>query len=359
MFNKILGQMTAMVVAIAVMVVVVVAVFSAGKWAYAQGYDLMSRTSAADRVIVDLEISIPEGATTSSIAQTLKEAGAIPSTLYFRVLARLKDYDGKFQYGDYVVNTGMDEEAIMEMLLTQGAKRSTVKFTIPEGKTLKEAAAILAREGLCTEEAFYAAVYDTSYGYSFIENVPDRNIRLQGYLFPSTYDIYEDATAVDIASTMFGQFDKVWTDEFQARADAMGMTMDQIITIASIIEAEVRYDAPDKNERALVASVIYNRLDTAMPLEMCSTVMYVLGKDRDRLLYKDLEIVSPYNTYINAGLPEGPINSPGLAAIEAALYPADTDYMYFVLKDPVTGEHSFNADYNAHVRDKLKYGQEF
>ncbi len=359
MLSKLIGQITALAVTIIISILVVFTIINAGKWAYTQGYDLMSRTSSDQKVIVDVAVSIPQGATTVQIAERLKEANVIPSALYFRILTRIKGYDGLFQYGDYSLNTGMDEETIMQVLLTEGAKRSTTSFTIPEGKTLKEAAAILANNGLCTETDFFAAVDNINYGYDFIDGVPERNVRYQGYLFPSTYDVYTDASAVDIVSTMFRQFDNIWTDEFQARADELGMTMDEIITVASIIEAEVRYDAPDKNERALVASVLYNRLNTDMPLEMCSTVMYILGKDRDRLLYKDLEIVSPYNTYINYGLPEGPINSPGLASIEAALYPADSDYLYFVLMDPVTGEHSFNVNYNDHVNDKLRFNQEF
>lgn len=359
MISKVFGEMFHLVISIVAVALAIVVIVNAGKWSYAQGYEVMDKTDAASKEVKNIEVVIPKGATTSMIADILKNSGAINSTIYFRIVSKLEGNDAKYQHGTYTLNTSMDEETMMEVLMTQGDKRETVRFTIPEGKTLKEAANILINAGLTTEKDFYDALDNTNFGYSFVGDVPDRKVAYQGYLFPDTYEVYKDASAVDIVSTMFSQFDKVFTDEYRARAKELGLTVDQVITIASIIEAEVRYDAPDKNERALVAGVIYNRLEIGMPLEMCSTVMYILGKDRSRLLYADLEIESPYNTYINAGLPEGPINSPGRAAIEAALYPEESDYLYFVLKDVETGEHSFNSSYSAHVNDKAKYGQDF
>ncbi len=274
------------------------------------------------------------------------------------MISRLSGFDNKFQYGKYTFSTGMSEEDMMEILLTEGAKRPTKTFTVIEGLTLAQTAASLAEQGMCSVDEFYSALDDTNWGYRFLESVPDaaqRKISYQGYLFPSTYEVYEDATPVDIISTMFDQMDKLWTDEFYEQAKKQGKTIDEIITIASIIEKEV----VSPTEQNIVSGIIYNRLEDEMPLQMCSTVMYVLDKHRNRLLYSDLETVSPYNTYLTAGLPIGPIANPGEGAIRAALYPDDNDYIYFVLKDDGSGTHEFNSSYKDHVNDKAKYTDTF
>ena len=358
MISKIFGEITQFVVKIGIIVVAIFVLVNGGKWAYAEAYDLMSRTPAADQEIKNVSVTIPKGASTEKIASILEEGGLVDSTLYFRVSARLNGYDGQFQYGDYTFSTAMSEEDIMEILLTEGAKRATKTFTVVEGLTLKDMATSLANQGMCTESEFYAALDNTNWGYEFLKDIPDssdRNIKYQGYLFPSTYEVYEDATAVDIIATMFDQMDKIWTDDYYARAEELGMSIDEIMTIASIIEEEV----VNPLEQTIVSGIIYNRLDQGMPLQMCSTVMYILDKHRDRLLYEDLEIVSPYNTYLNPGLPVGPISNPGEGAIHAALYPDDNDYLYFVLKDDGSGSHEFNADYSEHVKDKAKYVNTF
>ncbi len=151
------------------------------------------------------------------------------------------------------------------------------------------------------------------------------------------------------------KFDDVFTQEYYDQAEELGYTVDEIITIASMIEKEVRV----AEERPKVAGVIYNRLNIDMNLQMCSTIMYALEIPRDRLLYRDLEIESPYNTYRNPGLPIGPIANPGAAAIEASLYPESHNYLYFVLKDPETGAHEFNATLDDHNAAKNKYNQKF
>jgi UPF0755 protein len=249
----------------------------------------------------------------------------------------------------------MTEEEIMEILKTEGFKRETITFTIPEGFTVDQIASRLAEEGICSASDFKDAVYNADYGYKFIEGIPERNLELQGYLFPDTYEIYLDATPEQIVSAMLNRFNEVFKDEYYDRADALGLTVDEIITIASIIEREVR--VPE--ERRTVSGVIYNRLEIDMKLEMCSTVMYVLDKPQDRLLYSDLRIDSPYNTYMYSGLPVGPIANPGEESIIAALYPEDNDYLFFVLKDPETGAHDFNQTLQQHNAAKQEYNTDF
>jgi len=154
---------------------------------------------------------------------------------------------------------------------------------------------------------------------------------------------------------MLTRFEDIYDAETRAKAAEMGLTMDEVIIIASIIEKEIRRD----DERELAASVIFNRLNIGMKLEMDATVLYALGVNKDRLLYADLEIVSPYNTYMYHGLPAGPITNPGKACIDAALNPAETNYIYYVVKDSETGEHFFTSDYNEFLIAKELYTSQF
>lgn len=355
MIKNILQEITHYIVKFIVVLIAVVIIYRAALWAFDTGYSLMAKEPDENRAIVNVSIAIPQGSNTESIGTILEENGLINSSVYFRILAKVKGIDSQFQYGNYDLNTGMTDEEIMKILTTQGEKREVVKFTIPEGYTIEQIAAKLETAGLCTEAEFMSALDNGNYGYKFLEYIPERNLRLQGYLFPATYEVYADATAEDIVSTMLEKFDQVFKDEYYTQMESMGMTLDQIVTIASIIEREVK--VPE--ERAKVARVIYNRLDIEMPLQMCSTIMYVLDVPRDRVLYKDLEIDSPYNTYKYAGLPVGPISNPGEASIIAALYPDDDNYLYFVLMDPITGEHLFSTTLDEHNAAKQKYKQDF
>ncbi|MCT4598792.1 MAG: endolytic transglycosylase MltG [Vallitalea sp.] len=340
---------------IVILCVAVFVIYFVATRVYDYSYKLMSKTPSDDIVIRTVDIEIPKGTTTKQIANILHKNGLINNTYYFLLHSKLSKQDSKFQYGKYTLNTGMTEEEIAKILVTQGAKRETIKITIPEGYTIQQIAKKLAKENVCKESDFMDAVNNAVYDYKFIDQIPDRNIKLQGYLFPSTYEIYKDATAKDIVSILLNQFDKVFEDKYYERAEELGKTVDEIITIAAIIEREVRVDS----EREKVSSVIYNRLDLPMKLQMCSTVMYALDKPRSRLLYADLEIESKYNTYLYPGLPIGPIANPGKRSIEAALYPEDTDYLYFSLRNPETGEHEFNVSLNAHNKVKGKYQKEF
>lgn len=352
--NIILGILN-ILVKVAVLCVAVYLLIYGGRMAFNTGYSLMVKEPSSDVKIIDVDVEIPEGSSTETIANILNKKGLIGSTYYFRIMAKLSGYDNMFQYGDYTFNTGMSEEDIMLMLLTAGAKRETVTFTIPEGYTIEQIAVALDEQGICNGKDFLEVVYESNFGYEFIEQIPERNIKLQGYMFPDTYEVYADADAEDIASTMLKQFENVFTDEYYKRAEELGLTLDEVITIASIIEREVVVD----EERAKVAGVIYNRLENGMNLEMCSTVMYALGKTKDRLLFTDLEIDSKYNTYLYPGLPIGPIANPGEASIKAVLYPEEHDYLFFVLVNEETGEHEFNERYEDHIAAMRRHNQDF
>lgn len=355
MINNILKEIINYIVKFIVIIVAVVVIYQGALWAYDSAYELMAKEPEENRTIVNKFVEIPQGSNTEAIGNILKEEGLINNVVYFRILAKVKGLDSTFQYGEYTFNTGMADEEIMEILATQGEKREVVKFTIPEGFSLEQIADRLAARNIVTKSEFLSAVENGKYGYKFLDYIPDRNLKLQGYLFPATYEVYADATAEDVISTMLEKFDQVFKDEYYDVMEKNGMTLDEIITIASIIEKEVR--VPE--ERPLVSGVIYNRLDIDMSLQMCSTIMYVLDVPRDRVLYRDLEIDSPYNTYKNPGLPIGPIANPGEASIIAALYPDDNNYLYFVLTDPAVGSHEFNVTLDAHNAAKNKYNQDF
>jgi UPF0755 protein len=238
-------------------------------------------------------------------------------------------------------------EEIMKALVA--GKAETVRFTIPEGYDIKRTSAKLTEDGLINAETFAKEIETGKFDYEFLKDAPAGPNRLEGFLFPETYEIFANANEHDIIDKMLYQFNKVFTDEYYARAEELGMSVRDVITLASIIEREAR--VPE--DRPVIASVFYNRLKIKMPLQSCATVQYILGEQKPVLSIKDTKIESPYNTYLHPGLPPGPIASPGADSIKAALYPADTDYLYFLAKGD--GSHAFSSTYEQFLKDKAKY----
>lgn len=296
-----------------------------------------------------LHIEIASGMGTATIGEVLEDNGIIKDALIFKLKSRLKGYDGKYQAGTFVLSPAMSMDEIMIALME--GKKETVRFTIPEGYTIQQTAKKLSNEGFIDEEAFKYQLKNGDFSYQFLAGVGEGDDRLEGFLFPDTYEIFKDATEKDIINKMLSGFDAVFTDAHYRKAKEMGLSVKEVVTIASLIEEETKID----DERTLVSSVIYNRLDINMKLRFCSTVLYALGEQKPRLLYSDLEIDSPYNTYQNEGLPPGPISSPGKACINAALYPANTDYLFFVLKNDGSGAHNFAENESAFFNYKEDY----
>jgi UPF0755 protein len=237
---------------------------------------------------------------------------------------------------------------IVEVIVSGKALIDTVKFTIPEGYNLNQIAEKLNSLGVVSPESIQAALKVESYKYDFIGQIPDREKKLEGYLFPDTYEIYKDTSAEAIIDKLLGRFNTVFTEEYRNRAKELNMTIDQVITLASIIEREAKLDT----ERKTISAVFHNRLKKNMMLQSCATVQYLFKEQKEILTYKDLEIESPYNTYKHTGLPPGPIASPGLKSIEAALYPENVDYLYFVANDD--GSHVFTKTYSEHLEAQNK-----
>ncbi len=292
----------------------------------------------------DVHITIPEGTGTSKIAAILEENGVINHTKLFSVSAQMSGYDKKMRSGDFVVKNGMSYSEIME-LLSSSSGEELVKVTIPEGFEVTQIAERLEQAGLVSVADFMAAL-SGEYEYRFLEGLPERSVKLEGYLFPDTYMFSKNMSAKDIVAAMLDNFDKHFKDEYYTRAQEMGYSVDDIVTLASIIERETN----TQKERAKVAGVFYNRLNSNMRLQSCATVQYALGERKSVLSIADTKIDSPYNTYINDGLPIGPIASPGNDCIVAALYPEATGALFFVLDSD--GNHVFSNTYEEHMAAK-------
>lgn len=289
----------------------------------------------------NITISIPEGAGASVVADILHKNNVIKYPTVFKICSKVGNFDGQYKPGTITVSNGMSYNSILRLLASD---RNTIKVVIPEGYTVKQIAETVNASGLCTSDEFYAALDPSLYDYKFLKGLPARENPFEGYLFPATYEFAPNVTAQDIVNTMLKRFDEVFTDEYYTRTAEVNMTVDEVIIMASIVERETNAEA----ERAKVAGVFYNRINSNMPLQSCATVQYILGENKPVLSESDTQIDSPYNTYKNTGLPIGPIASPGEACIKAALYPEKTNALYFLLG--TDGEHIFSETYEEHLK---------
>ena len=306
-----------------------------------------------------VNLKIESGSGTGTIAKVLFDNYIIDNVNEFKLWSRIKGYDSQYKAGSYTLSPSMDYQTIADIIV--GGKVTTKNFTVPEGYTIYQTATALANQGMGDYEKFVSLIEGAEFGYEFIDVRGKGKNALEGYLMPNTYTIDEGMTEEQIINVMLKQFKKdaydlyLYYQENDPDSPANKYTLNEIITIASIIERECKVD----EERPLVASVIYNRLDRGMALQMCSTVQYVLGKQKEVLTIADTKIESPYNTYINLGLPPGPIACPGPAAIKAALEPADTNYLYFVVSEKLDGTSNFSSTYDKFLKDKAAYDKAY
>ncbi|MDF2592736.1 MAG: mltG [Clostridia bacterium] len=310
-----------------------------------------SNLAAAAPNGTEQEITIAKGSSVKAISSQLENQGIIKNANVFSIYCKLSDKASKIKAGKYILSSAMSVEQIVNKLAAGNAETNSARFTIPEGFELRQIADRLEAQGLINKDEFYAAIEKSDFNYSFIKDIPSREGKLEGYLFPDTYEVFKNATEQEIIDKMLGRFDKVFTAEYRQRAKELNMTFDQVITLASIIEREAKLD----KDRKLVSAVFHNRIKKNMKLESCATVQYLLKEQKPVLTYKDLEVNSPYNTYMYAGLPKGPIASPGAKSIEAALYPDDVDFLFFfATKD---GSHIFSRTYKEHLAAQNKINQ--
>jgi len=287
-------------------------------------------------------ILIPRGASFRIIAKDLEGAGIITSAERFSFLARLKGSWKKVQAGEYEFHTSMTPLEVLDKLLKGHVKEYTV--IIPEGYNLKEIGDLLDRSGIVKREDFLKRAMDRTLALSLRID----SGTLEGFLFPDTYRFTKDMMADEIIKRMVNRFNEVYRD-FEERARALGMSKREVVTLASIVEKET--GVPE--ERAMIAAVFHNRLKRGMRLESDPTVIYGLKDFNGNLTRKDLETLTPYNTYKIYALPPTPIANPGKAALEATLHPAPGDYLYFVSRND--GQHHFSKDLKEHNRMVMIY----
>lgn len=287
-------------------------------------------------------VEISEGQSTADVASMLKDEGIIKYPLMFRLQALAGGYSGHFQPGSANIENGMTYSQILDMLITPS--RNTTKVIIPPGCEVREIAIKLCELGLTTWDEFYDAVYHvTDYDYAFLQGLPSRDSMLEGYLYPATYEIPHGMSAHDIVDLMLQTFDAQFKPEYYNRAAELSMTVDEVVTMASILERETNENCDLKR----VAGVYHNKRNTNMYFDSNASVQYVLGERKPVLAIADTKTDSPYNTYVYEGLPIGPIGSPSIDAIEAVLdYSAETAY-YFALT--AAGEPIFASTYDEFI----------
>ncbi|MDO4582141.1 MAG: endolytic transglycosylase MltG [Bacillota bacterium] len=308
---------------------------------------LFNSVSAPQELTEDVQLDIAEGSGTAAIAQQLFDAGLIANAQYFRFYARRNGIDADLKAGHYTFFAGTWSVAsVCSALANGGQSAADIRVTIREGLTVRETAEVLAEAGIGTVEAYLEYAANGDFPYDFIpsaDSISEPASRLEGFLFPDTYMIAAGATEQQVIDMLLAQFVSVWTENgFDTRAAELGLSTYEVITMASIVEKEAQVAA----DRPIIAGVFYKRLDIGMLLQSCATVQFILGEPKNPLLFSDLEIDNPYNTYMYAGLPPGPIAAPGKASIEAALYPTESDYLYFRAR--TDGSHRFSVTIEEH-----------
>jgi UPF0755 protein len=295
-----------------------------------------------------VHVVIESGSTTADIARQLVDLGVVESVLKFRFAVNQADADGRLRAGEYDLTTGMDDGDVIDLMLI-GPSADYVNVTIPEGFTAEQVAARMAAQAgaeaeemmrLCTEGAPEFAA-----GRPYLEGAFGDS--LEGFLFPATYSIEVGTSEREIVEMLLDTFEDQAATLDLSYAEAHGLDLADVVTIASILEREAQLP----EEFPLVSSVIYNRLERPMRLQLCATVMYTMPEGTTSLTNADLEQDTPYNTYLHDGLPAGPISNPGLAALQAAADPADTDYLYYVLTG-TDGSQTFTETYDEFLAAK-------
>lgn len=283
-------------------------------------------------------VAIPSGTTFRAVADSLASARVIQSPTLFRLYASARGEDRAIKPGTYEFRRGASWNSVLGTLTSGGARLGSV--TIPEGYDLRQIGPALARALGVPEDSVQAAARDTALLRRL--NVPTPT--LEGYLFPETYTFAPGTTARDAIAEMVAVFERRWRPEWDAQLQTLAMSRHDVITLASIVEKEARH----AEERPVISAVYHNRLKRRMPLQADPTVQYARGSHTARVLYKDLEIDSPYNTYRRAGLPPGPIASPGTPSLAAAVFPAKVPYLFFVAAPD--GHHEFRTTFEEHTR---------
>ena len=299
--------------------------------------------SACDTSAKPARVILPPGSSFSAVTDSLAAHQVISSPRAFKLLARVRGVDRTVHSGVYEFPAGTTPWNVLTMLST--GQKAALRFTVPEGLTILEVASLAAERLGIRSDSFAAAARDSAVATAVLGTaVPSA----EGFLRPETYLVPADINASELVRVMVEGFKSEWQPAWNARLDTLKMGRLQLVTLASIVEGEARAD----EERETIAGVYHNRLRIGMPLQADPTVQYAIslktGKRKPRLFIRDYAFKSPYNTYLQPGLPPGPVNSPGRRSIEAALYPASVPFLYFVARPD--GRHVFSRTYGEHLR---------
>ena len=319
------------------------------------GWLLVNDVCSLNKDPVEVKLVIEEGDTLSDVANKLKDAGLINYKGIFKLTSGFFKYKSYVEPGSYDLNSDMDYRALIRNMHDWEADskeaQGLVSVTIPEGYTVREIIDLLAQNGVSTAAELEDACANFEFAdYDFLDDSQLGSIdRMEGFLFPTTYEFDKNKSAVYAVDTMLTMFKSQISQQMLADIEASPYTLREIITMASLIEKE---SIGDDTERKNISSVIHNRLENpssekgGRALQLCSSINYIMKHDGVKTF--DTKIDSPYNTYINPGLTPGPICNPGLSAIKAAIYPADTSYYFFALG--TDGKSHFFTDYNEHLK---------
>jgi len=310
--------------------------------------------------VVDVEI--PTGSNSSDIGAILEENELINNSTIFEYYVRFEG-GNNFQAGEYTMSPAMSVEEMVSALNEGGTaitQEPESRLTIPEGIHIEEIASRLEENSEFSASDFMDLIENQSFIDELQTQYPDfltaaveasdeTRYVLEGYLFPATYEIYEDTSLEELVTNMVERMDQALQPHYED-ITASDLNVHEILTLASYIERE----GTSAEDREMISGVFYNRLDEGMPLQTDPSVSYALGEHRERTSYEDLEVDSPYNTYMYNGIGAGPINSPSESAIQASVNPAETDYMYF-LADLDTGNIYYSEDYEQHIEYQNEY----
>ncbi len=294
---------------------------------------------------------IEKGEGNGAVSGKLKEAGLISGKIYFYYYMRTNGLINKILPGDYELSGKMTIPEIANTITQEQNK--FLKVTFPEGWDSRKMAERLAANGFSGQEFLNIVknpTWDLTKNYSFFSMLP-KNTSLEGYLFPDTYFFSQKLSTEEVVKKILSNFDNKLAPEMKEEIKKQGKSLEDVVTMASIIEREVQSDGDKK----IVSGIFWNRVKNGQPLQSCATIAYILGENKKQYSFEDTRIESPYNTYLNKGLPPGPISNPGIASIEAAINPENTAFNYF-LSDPDTGKTVFSKTIDEHNANKVKFG---
>ena len=298
----------------------------------------------------DIVIYIPSGSTVNQVSDILKENKLIKNKVLFKLYVRISNNSSNLKSGKYLFNQTYSNKQIINDLALGRVYNDGIKITVPEGSTSAEIINLLVDNNLGEKEVYEKLVSNPDEFKETYEFLKEDDITsLEGFLYPSTYYFDEKESEKEILSHMLKIFQSKYNEKLQKRQKELNKSLYEVVNLASIVEKEAVLD----EDRPIIASVFYNRLDIGMPLQSDATIQYIFEERKKSITYDDLKINSPYNTYIVKGLPPTPIANPGIESIEAVLYPDDTDYLYFVAT--IDGGNTYSKTYEEHIKNVEQY----